>query len=173
MRALVQSRADEMREVRDRIRAGDVTREEARERVRSLRRESRDRAKEILTSEQWEKAQAFRAGRIAERVDERLARMDGQLERRAAFLGRVLGLDPDQAREVRTLIMNSAPQRRDLLGRVKTGGLDPQEAASQILDLEKDIATRIEALLTPEQARRLTAVRDLVPGGAFGMGPCR
>jgi hypothetical protein len=117
-----------------------------------------------LTEEQREKAAKMRSERIGDRVEWRLSHLDDHVGRRAEFLGRVLGLSEDQASEVRSLYMDSIPERTEVLEGIRSGAIEPEQAADRILTIEQSIAGRIESLLTPAQTDRWEAIRELVPG---------
>lgn len=101
--------------------------------------------------------------RTGEMVEWRLENMRDHLGRRADFLGRVLGLDESQTAEVRGLLLATADERARILGELRDGGLEPEEAAERIGSIEEDVASRIEGLLTREQKERWDVIRDLLP----------
>jgi hypothetical protein len=168
IRGILETRGGEIREIRSQIASGATTPEVARERIRAIRAGTRDKVKSVLTAEQWEKADAFRTRRVGNQVDARLSRIPDQIERRAAFLDRVLDLTPDQARRVQELLKGTIPEREEILSGVKAGTVLPEDAAARVLEVEKGVAARIGSLLTPEQTVRWDALRDLLPRGGPG-----
>jgi Spy/CpxP family protein refolding chaperone len=155
--------ADEIRAIRQEGRNGTIAKDEARVRIRAIRLQMREEAKAILTPDQWEKADSFRRERMAERIDERIARLDENLARRADFLARVLGLDPGQAQQTRALILGTVSARTEVLNQLRSGAMEPEDAASRVATIEEALAAQIGALLTPEQRTRWDALRDLLP----------
>jgi len=145
------------------VRAGSIDREAALNRITEIRIGTREQLRGILTDEQWEKVQELRRNRIAKRIDQRIERMEPQLERRASFLARVLDLNSGQADQVTTLLVGSIPERTEILNQVKAGELEFEDAFARIVDLEKEIATEIESVLTPEQLAVWEAIRALIP----------
>jgi Spy/CpxP family protein refolding chaperone len=163
LKPIVQQHMDEIRDLREQVRAGGTTREQARERIRAIRLQMREEAKSVLTAEQWEKFESFRRDGGGQAIDNRVAHLDAQLARRADILARVLGLDATQAQQVRSLILETVPARTEVLNQARAGTLEPEDAAGKILEIERALEGKITPLLTPEQRLRWEAVRDLLP----------
>jgi hypothetical protein len=163
LRPIVKQHVDEIRGVRDSVRGGAITQDQARDRIRAIRQDMRDDAKSILTAEQWEKVESARRERMADAIDTRMDHLDEQLARRADILARVLGLDATQTQQVRTWILETIPARTEVLSQLRAGTIEPEDAAGRILEIEKAIEERIPPLLAPEQLARWEAIRDLLP----------
>jgi hypothetical protein len=166
IRPILQQMSEKMRSVQDQVASGAITREQARERIGEIRTETMDKGKKILTAEQWEKFQKIRGERVGEMAGHRLDRLEPDLERRAEFLNRVLGLSDTQREEVRTLVLGTAPARTEILNGLKSGAIEPEDAAGRIATIEETLAGQISSLLSPDQLERWHAVRDLLPGHA-------
>lgn len=163
LRPIVRQHVDEIRGVRDQVHGGAITRDQARDRIRTIREDMREDAKAILTGEQWEKVESFRRGRMADAIDTRMEHLDVHLTRRAEVLARILGLDSSQAQQVKTWILETIPARSDVLGQLRAGTIAPEDAAGRIQGIEAGLAGRITPLLTPEQLVRWESIRDLLP----------
>jgi len=157
-----------MKENRDGLAAGTLTPEQARDRAKALRSTLEQQARGILSPEQWAKAEQLRDDRRDRRAERRTENPARRLDRRTGFLIRVLDLNEQQADDVRRLTTESIPARRAVQERVASGAIEPEDAAYEIHRIELDLAQRIRAVLTEEQARRFDAVKDLRPGGRSG-----
>ena len=104
-----------------------------------------------------------RRERMEEMVEWRLENMKDHLERRAAFLERVLGLDGAQAAEVRGLVLGTMDERAKILGDLREGDAEPRDVAEKLAKTEKRTADKIEDLLNSDQRERWDALRDLMP----------
>jgi Spy/CpxP family protein refolding chaperone len=163
LKPIVQRHMDEIRGLREQVRAGGTTGEQAREQIRAVRIRMRDEAKSVLTAEQWEKVESFRRERAGEAIDSRVARLGEHLARRADLLTRILGLDATQAQQVRSLLLETVPARTEVLNRLRAGMIEPEDAAASILEIDQAWERKIPPILTSEQSARWEAMRDLLP----------
>lgn len=163
LRPIVRQHVDEIQGLRDQIRSGAIRRDQARDRIRAVRQDMRDDANAVLTAEQWEKVDSFRRERMADAIDTRMEHLDVHLTRRAEVLARILGLDSTQAQQVKTWILETIPARSDVLGQLRAGTIEPEDAAGRIQEIEKGLAGKITPLLTQEQLVRWESIRDLLP----------
>ncbi len=163
LRPIFQDAAAQSKAVWVAVRSGATAREEAQAKLRDIRSSTRDRAKAILTPEQWAKVGAFRHERIEKAVDERLATLNDNLTRRADFLGRVLGLTADQNAQVRSLVLGTIPARTQILDGLKAGTVEPEDAAGKIATIEETLEGQIAGVLAPDQKERWDALAGLFP----------
>ncbi len=162
LRPVVREGVEKAMDVRDQIRSGAITRDQARDRIREIRTSTRDRVKEILTAEQWDKVQAFRRDRMGEGIDRRLSSLNDDLTRRSEFLARVLGLDSSQAEQVRSMVLGTAAARTETLNALKSGSIEPEDAAAKIHAIDETLAGQISGILNQDQKARFEALRDLL-----------
>ncbi len=151
---------------------GSISREAARDAVKQQREAVRAQAQQILSAEQFEKAEEFRRERVTQSVERRIEHLDDRLERRADHLSKVLALDDAGGAQVAQILQSSAPMRADLLRSLQDGARAPEDVAYEVTQLEARLADQIRAGLTPEQATRFDAVLELIPRGA-GLGASR
>lgn len=119
----------------------------------------------ILTSEQMATLDETNRNRIDRGIDRRMETLDTKLTRRAEFLARVLQLSEDQTGQAEQIFLASIPEReRNLVG-VRDGSIDPQVALLMGVQLEQQTVAELRAILTDDQAKRLDAMRDLIPRG--------
>jgi Spy/CpxP family protein refolding chaperone len=162
-REILQVRFEQIREIREQVRSGSLTREQAREQIREIRESGREQIEQILTEEQREQLEAIHQERLEERIDARIDRLDDRLMRRASFLEQVLQLDAGQTAQLTELFEESIAARIEVLNQVKEGALEREDAFTQIRELEEQLAASIAALLTPEQLEVWEALRELHP----------
>jgi hypothetical protein len=165
MKALLVQAAGQGRAIWKSLEDGAITVEQARDQAGALREEVKGKAAQILTPEQLSKIEEFRRRRIEDRVDLHLESMAAALERRAGFLGRVLGLEAGQTEQVGEIFQATVPQRAAVLEQIKDGSLAPEDVAFSLWQIERDALAKVRALLTPEPAARLDALLPLLPRG--------
>lgn len=167
--ALIQH-GEEMRSVWASLEAGTTSAEQARDQAKAIRVAMKSEVQSILTEDQWARIENFRKDRRAEHIDNRIERLEDNLERRAESTSRILGLTSEQEDSVEQILAATLPARQTVMERVKAGTIEPEDAAFDVYQIEKNAAGQIRALLTPEQARRFDAMAKLLPRGR-GPGP--
>jgi Spy/CpxP family protein refolding chaperone len=171
LKPLVATFAEGMRQVRDGIEAGTLTPEQARDRSKELRLALESGAQGILTPDQWKQVQAFREGhreRASERAEEA---QPPRIDRITGMYVRILGLDEAQGSRVRQIMEATVPARRALAQRRAQGTIEPEDFVYEMMTIEKNAADQVRGVLTPDQAARFDALRDLLPRGLPRFGP--
>jgi hypothetical protein len=170
--ATLKASGDRYRELYQSLNQGSLTPEQARDQAKQIRADLTKQAQSILKPEQWSKVEQFRNRRIAAMTDRRLANLGTNVDTRVNFLDQVLALSADQSARVRQIIEGTLPQRRDLLARVQSGSMDPEDALYDGYQIQKAAGDQIRTLLTADQAKRYDALALLMPPGSeMGMGP--
>lgn len=160
-----------MRQVRDGMDTGAMTPEQARDRAKELRLALEQGAQGILTPEQWKQVQTFREGRRDRSSERRDDAQPKRIDRVTGIYIRVLGLDDAQASKVRQIMEATIPARRALVDRRAEGTIEPEDFLYEMMSIEKNAADQVRGLLTPDQAKRFDALRDLLPRGGHMGGP--
>jgi hypothetical protein len=176
MESVLRQHADQGREIWQSLDAGTITAEQARDQAKTLRQDLEKEAQTILTERQWAKVQQFRTQRRGSAVEQRSGNLEQNLDRRAEFTSRILGLTADQTAQVRQILLGTMPARQGVLERAGSEALAPEDAAYEVWQIEKTAVSQIRALLTPEQAQRFDALvkllpRGVQPGPGMGRGP--
>ena len=156
------------------LRSGQMTADQAVDQARSIRADMETSMQQILTADQLAAMEKFRAARQSKMQDiggKRGANNGGadnltqRVDDRAAFLGRILGLNDTQNAQVKQALEGTVPQRQSLIQQLGSGALRPEEMGIKVWQIEKNAATQIRAGLTPEQAQRFDALIQLLPQG--------
>ncbi|MBN2071071.1 MAG: hypothetical protein JW814_06390 [Candidatus Krumholzibacteriota bacterium] len=142
-------------ELRDLVRAGEITFEEARAEAVILREAFEAELQLILTPEQYDLLQEMR--RVRDRIRDRIHATDKYV-RWEIWLTEI-GADSAQTADVYLALEALHEGIRDLVAQVKDGLITKEEAllAAQVLRDEFDAA--LQAILTPEQYDALLALR--------------
>lgn len=151
--AIHETTREQMQALREQVKSGDLTREQARDQREEIRDEARAQVEAILTAEQLEQLETLRRERQSERVDQQIERLGQNLDRRIDFMETVLDLTPSQVSQVEQILDDSVEARREILEQVKAGSLERDEARDQMKEIMDGVADSIEALLTPEIGR--------------------
>ena len=165
LRQEMSEKRGEMQELRRQVEEGTISLDAARDRMKELRHSMRDRTRGRMTPEQSSKREQVRTERMASRIERRLESLFAAMDRRADFLGRVLGLDPGQTSQVQTILSESVATRRSTLEQLRAGSIEPEDAAYGAWSNERAIGERVRAILTPEQQTRFDALESLLPRG--------
>lgn len=160
-----------MRSVRNGIEAGTMKPEQARDRTKELRLALEQSAQGVLNPEQWKQVQTFREERRDRQSDRRVDVLPQRVDRFTGMCVRVLGLDDAQASQVRRIMEATIPARSAVAERSAQGAIEPEDFAFEMMTIEKDAATRVRAVLTPDQAKRFDALLVLLPPGLRVGGP--
>jgi hypothetical protein len=99
-----------------------------------------------------------RKERMIERRSDRFARRG---DRQAAHFIRRLRLSKEQASSVRRVFEQTIPERRRIADGLSGGAISPEEGFFAMRQIDKDAEADVRALLTPDQAKRLDALREL------------
>lgn len=165
VREIIEARFEEAKEIREQVRTGAITREQARELQRAIRESGREQIEEILTDEQRTRMEELHQERREERIDRRIERLENRIEKHASFLEQVLDPSDAQMSQINVLLADAIESHTAILNQVKEGALDHDDAAEQLKDLREATAESIRALLTPEQQTVFDALRDIRPKG--------
>ncbi len=154
-----------MKALRSSYEAGEISREQASIRARSLRENFETRLREILTEEQYRLLQELRNGHTdspdGDHGDD--SDSDGDTDPSRAYwdrLARVLRLTDAQLDAILTAETATADRVREVHRRLETGELGAEEARRLIRDLRARFESRLQEILTAEQWRRLLDIRN-------------
>jgi hypothetical protein len=173
LRATIEAHAAQGRDLWQSLVDEKIPAEQARAQARTIAADLKAEVQKILTAEQWAKVEAFRQT-MRERIgDRKHDNADHGGSRHAEFLGRILNLSDEQLAQVKAALDQAAPRRQAVLEQLKSGSVGPEEIPILMWQIQKETSAEIRALLTPEQAARYDALRDLLPlgpGRGHGMG---
>ena len=155
--------------IHEQVEAGTLTREEAREQMRSAMESHRVEVEKILTPEQVEKLAEMRVARqerMAARGDGKGMREGCRMGRRHGGRGhllRALELSEDQQAQLKALREQHRetmkPQREAIRAQVEEGTLTREEAREQMRAAMESHRAEVEKILTPEQLQKLEELR--------------
>ena len=140
-------------ELRELVKAGDLTREEAKEQVTVLREAFEAELQVILTPEQYDLLQEMRQSRDRDRI-----RDQDSHERWVAWLAEI-GCDEDQTAAVLAALDAFRAEMHDLRDQVKAGTLTQDEAREAAVAHRAEFDAALQAILTPEQYEALQELR--------------
>lgn len=141
--------------IRELVKAGELTCEEAKEQVTVLREAFEAELQVILTPEQYDLLQAMRQSKDRDRV--RVRDKDSH-ERWLVWLAEI-GADEDQTAAVLVALEAFRAEMQNLHNQVKAGTLTPDEAKEAAVALRAEFDTALQAILTPEQYEALMELR--------------
>lgn len=142
-------------DLRDLVRAGDITIEEARAQAAVLREAFEAEIQLILTPEQYDLLQEMR--RTRERVRDRVHATDKYVRWELWLTG--VGADSTQIADVFLALDTMHEGIRDLATQVKAGEITREEALAAIQFLRDEFDAALQAILTVEQYEALLALR--------------
>lgn len=149
---------------------GTITAEQLRDGAKALREQLETVLAGILSDEQLATLHEAMAEHRAEVATRRLATLEQDIQRRAAFLEKVLQLTPSQASAVSGILEGTVPERTAILTALRDGTMQIEDALYQGYLLAEQTAAAIRAELTPEQAAVFDALKMLIPGHHRGPG---
>ncbi len=139
--------------IRELVKAGELTCEDAREQVAVLREAFEAELQIILTPEQYDLLQEMRQSRDRDRIRDR-----DSYERWVAWLTEI-GCDEDQTAAVLAALDTFRTGIFDLHEQVKEGTLTLEEARVAAQALRAEFDTALQAILAPEQYEALQELR--------------
>ena len=139
--------------LRDKVKSGELTIEEARAQAAVLRDAFEAELQIILTPEQYDQLQEMRENRHHRGRGDRdpQARWDAWLEE--------IGADEDQVTAVMEALETLRAGMQDLRSQVRDGDLTHEEAKVLAQDLRADFDAELQTILTPEQYAALQELR--------------
>ena len=143
--------------LRDQVKAGDLTCEEAKEQVTVLREAFEAELQLILTPEQYDLLQAMRQSGDGEKDRDRIRDKDSH-ERWLVWLAEI-GADEDQTAAVLAALDAFRAEMQGLHDQIKAGTLTPEEAREAGVALRAEFDAALQAILTPEQYEALQELR--------------
>lgn len=139
--------------LKDQVRSGDLSMEEAREQAAALREAFEAELQIILTPEQYDQLQEMRQNRHVRRQGHRSLH-----DRWAAWLDEI-GADAEQVAAVMTALDIFRDGIRDLHLAVRSGDMTREEAILVARALRADFEEALQTILTPEQYAALQELR--------------
>ena len=164
IRIVLEGARPEFHDLRIAFVAGTISAEELRDRARALRERIEASLRSILDVGQFAALEAAIAEHRAEMASRRLATLAQGVARRLEFLAKVLGLTAEQKAMVAAVLEESVAARRAVLEALRDGTIEIEDALYQGYVIATRTANAIRALLTPEQAAILDALKRLLPG---------
>ena len=149
-------------ELRELVKAGELTCEDAREQVTVLREAFEAEIQLILTPEQYDLLQAMRQSKDKDRIRDKDSH-----ERWLVWLAEI-GCDEDQTAAVLVALEAFRAEMHDLREQVKAGTLTPEEAREAAVALRTEFDAALQAILTPEQYEALQELRPDCEGKQQG-----
>ena len=144
-------------ELRELVKAGDLTCEDAREQVTVLREAFEAELQLILTPEQYDLLQAMRQSGNGVKDRDRIRDKDSH-ERWLVWLAEI-GCDEDQTAAVLVALDAFRAEMQGLHDQIKAGTLTPEEAREAGVALRAEFDAALQAILTPEQYEALQELR--------------
>lgn len=140
--AIINDTRVSLQRIREQVRDGSLTREEAREQIRALHEDQRSRIEAVLTEEQLAQWEALREqhGRQFHRPP----------------LQRFLQLTDEQAAQLEAIMHSTWEQLHAIRDQVEAGTLAPEEARAQIRALREAEREQIASILDEDQLRRFS-----------------
>lgn len=146
-----------LEDLRSQVRAGSLSREDSKAKVKALHEAEKAQILELLTPEQQAKFSAVREHHRGPFDVERMTE--------------VLGLSAEQASAINDLMAASKTQMDDVHAQVEAGSLTADQAHSQIDQIRKDTHDAINGVLTAEQKEKLAQIMARGPRGPEGGRP--
>lgn len=141
---IMETTRQSIRSVQQQVRAGTLTRDQAREQIKTLHEQQRAQSEAVLTAEQQAKFAALRTEHDRQ----------FNLERLKHFFN----LTDDQVSQIEGIMQATWTQVQEIKHQVEAGTLTPDQAREQILTLHQTERTQIDSVLTQEQRDRLAAI---------------
>jgi Spy/CpxP family protein refolding chaperone len=140
-------------ELRELVKAGDLTCEEAKEQVTVLREAFEAELQLILTPEQYDLLQELRQSMDKDRIRDKDSH-----ERWLVWLAEI-GTDEDQTAAVLAALEAFRAEMQNLHDQVQAGTLTMDEAREAAVALRAEFDAALQAILTPEQYEALQELR--------------
>ena len=149
---------------------GKLNPEEIRDRARGIRLALEERLRTALGAERFETLRDRMREQHLARAARRLEDAGGAAECHANILDRLLDLEDGQREQVESALRAFLPQWQALLERARAEHLPPEDVAYEGHRLAEGMRASVRSALTPAQAERFDALRDLLPGAGPGGG---
>jgi len=150
---------------------GGLTDEAFRDQAKAARVAFESALSGILGAENYAKYEQLKAEQRTEFATRALEKVGDGIDRRVAFLTKVLDLDDTQAASVRKILEDEVPARQALITSLRDGGMEMEDflyASKQLRDATRQA---MEGVLTSDQLETLDALDELMPGRGHGHGP--
>lgn len=145
--------------------------EEIRDRARAIRLALEERLRTALGGQRFETLRDRMRERHIARAARWLEDADRAIECHAGLLDRLLALEDEQRTQVESALRGFLPRWQALLERARTEHLPPEDVIYEGHRLAEEMRASVRTALTPAQAERFDALRDLLPGHGPGAGP--
>ena len=152
--AIIRANRDLLTPLHEQVRAGTLTREDARTQIEAIRESKKTQIEAVLTAEQ--------ATQFAE-----LRKQHGRQFNRAR-LAEFLNLTDDQSTQIEAIMQSRKEDFQGIREQVEAGTLTREEARTQLQALRSSERDQITALLSAEQLEQFKSVQR---HRRFGFGP--